>query len=218
MYTSDKLRDVLAMENYRVILKQAVSSPEISEAMEKIGFNAASMKEGSSLIERARKLYDSNLRKKNELLFAHANFIKRKKEVESTFRNHRNKAMLLFRKGSLEADKLAISGQYPGIYSQWVETVRRFYFIAVEDKEIQSGLLRLRLSQDEIKESLTGLEEVENLQTEYIRHKGDSRLLTKEKNEAFMELKEWMRIFFGAARLALREEPELFGSLERHVG
>ena len=218
MNTSDRLRDVLALESYRVVLTQAVSSPEISEALDKIGFNTDLMKEGSGLIEKAREIFDSNLRKKNKLAFAHASFSKRKKEVERKFRDHRNKARLLFQKGSLEADKLAISDQYPGIYAQWVETARRFYSIAAEDKEIQTVLLRFRLSHEEINKSLSGLDEVENLLAEYIRHKGDSSLLPREKNKAFEELKNWMRIFFGTARLALREEPELLGALERHVG
>ena len=49
MNTSDRLRDVLALESYRVVLTQAVSSPEISEALDKIGFNTDLINEGSGL-------------------------------------------------------------------------------------------------------------------------------------------------------------------------
>jgi len=217
MTTLRRLKDVVALAQFEMVLTKARSQAEIAQALDKIGYSPAIVDQGNDFLEIASEKYKANVHKKDEYNYVQADFVKKKQEIDRVYRNHRRKVRLIcINEPSLEK-RLAINGKYPVKYPLWLETVRKFYTLADEDEGIQRKLHGIGLTTKEIKKGLSDITQLEFLLAEKMKLLGDLRLSTAEKNMAFNKLHKWMRIFFSAAKLSLREEPELLGALERHV-
>jgi len=218
MTTLRRLKDVVALEQFGMVLTKAGSQAEIAQALDKIAYSTSILDQGNEFLEKAREKYMENIHNKDEYNYIQADFVKKKKEIDRIYRDHRRKVRLICIDEPRIEQNLAINGKYPRKYPLWLETVRKFYLIANREAKVQNKLLAIGLSKEEIKKGLSDIDKLEILLAEKMKRKGDFRLSTAEKNKAFKDMHKWMRIFFGAAKLALREEPELLGALERHVG
>ena len=85
------------LERFRIALDKAESNPEIAKAMKKIGYGPEQIKEGKDILESTWEIFDANLQKKDELALARTKYSKHKTDLDKRFREHRNKALLLFR-------------------------------------------------------------------------------------------------------------------------
>ncbi len=217
MTTLRRLKDVVALEQFGMILKKAASQAVIAQALERLGYSSAILDHGHDFLTLARDKYNENIRIRDEYTYIQATYIKKKQEIDWTFRDHRRKARLICINDPKLERKLAINGKYPDKYPLWLETVRKFYRLAVREPKVQNKLLSIGLTEEEIIQGRSNIAKLENLLAEKMKYKGDLRLSTAAKNEAFNDLHKWMRIFFGAAKLALRDEPEMMRALERHV-
>lgn len=217
MKTSRKLKDVEALNYYRAVLLTAGTLKEISEALEINGFSSVILEEGQALLKKAREIFDLNLHKKDELASSRLSFVRMKQEVESIFRTHRNKSLLIYKQNHRVLQRLAINGKYPRSYDLWFETVRKFYTVASNDKKIAKGLERLRFTREEIELGLENVARLEELYAAYLKRRGESQRLTVHKNKAFKEIYEWMQVFFGVAKLSLKDAPALMDALYRHL-
>lgn len=201
------------LERFRIALDKAESNPEISRALIKVSYGPEVLREGNDILESTWEIFDENLRIKDELSSARTNFSKYKAEMDSRFREHRKKAMLIFRNDPVAVNKLGIKRKYPTKYSDWIEYMRAFYKAIVENAEIQQSLQRLNFTKEEALEEQENLKKLGALYANSIYYKGVSQNSTKQKNKAFAKLTDWMSVFYGAARLALKKEPELLEAL-----
>ncbi len=215
MTTSNKRSNAATLEKYRIALAKAESNPGIVKALAKLGYVSETLEEGKALLKTTRKLYDANILLKDEFSNAYNEWLSEKENLDRIFRTHRNKARLIFRNEPIVADILAISGKYPRVYVTWLETVRKFYREATGDKEIQHRLQRINLSIKEIEEGQEIFMKVLDLRAKYFLLKGDSKNSIMIKNDAFMKINDWMREFYGVAKLALAKDPELLEALGR---
>jgi len=213
MNTSDRLKDVFALEHYRVVLSKTETYPEIARALEEIGYGPKILEEGRELLKSTREMYEDNIRKKDELSFVKDAFRKQKAKMDRNFRLHRNMAKILLRNDEVKSKKFAFSGAYPRRYAIWIETMRYFYNESARNPEIQESLLNLRFTKEDVEEGLAGIKELERLNAERYYLKGTSEQSTADKRDAFDSLHDWMSGFFARAKLVLKEEPELLEAL-----
>ena len=217
MKTPRKLSNIEALSYYRAVLSTAGTVSDISLALQKNGYTQEVLKEGHTLLDKAKEIYDRNLLKKDELAEARLRYTMKKKEIEAMFRIHRNKALLIFKNYPRELKRLAIDGKYPRTHDHWFETLRKFYTLASKDRKIRLRLERLQLTGEEIESGLKSVLRLENLYAAYLKHKGESQHMTIVKDSAFDELHDWMVVFFSLARLSLKGSPALMSSLARHL-
>lgn len=201
------------LEKFRIALDKAETIPGIAEAMKRIGYGPEVLKEGKEILESTWKIFDANLQKKDELSLARTEFSKHKAEMDSSFREHRKKALLIFRNEPLKADRLAVSGKYPTIYILWAFTMEKFYTEIVKDPEMQQRFQRLNFTMEEAAAELANIEKLDDLFANCYMAKGVSQDSTEQKDKAFVKLTDWMSDFYGAARLALKKEPKLLEAL-----
>ena len=218
MTTLRRLKDVVALQQFGMVLKKAEAHAEIAEALQKIGYSPEILAQGTEFLRIARIKYSENVEKKDRYSFVQADLVKKKQEVERIYREHRQIARLICINDPGLEQKMAINGGYPKKYPLWLESVRKFYVLANRKTDIRKKLLGMGLSSDEFLKGMTDLTQLEILLANKKRLFGDLRLSTAEKNQAFKDLHKWMRIFFAAARLALKDKPELLQALERHLG
>ncbi|MDA3821068.1 MAG: hypothetical protein PF450_00445 [Bacteroidales bacterium] len=197
------------LEKSRIALDKAETNPRIARAMKKHGYGPEVLKEGKDLLESTREIYDENLQIQDEQSLARSTFSKHKKEMDSEFREHREKAKHLFHKDVDVVDKLGLKGKYPTIYVKWRDYMRAFYSVIVESSEIQQRFKRLNFTKDDAEAGLDNVHKLDHLRAKWINEKGISQNSTQQKNKAFAELNEWMSVFYGVAKMALKNEPEL---------
>ena len=91
--------------------------------------------------------------------------------------------------------------------------MEKFYTEIVKDPEIQQRFQRLNFTKEEAAAELANIKKLDAMFAKRMRLKGESKHSTKRKNKAFAKLTDWMSDFYGAARLALKKEPELLEAL-----
>jgi hypothetical protein len=217
MATKPKHSEAETLEVYRVALENAENQTEIAAIMAELGYDSTVIEEGKTLLSETRSAYDLNKTEDDETSAVYADFSSKKSQLEDTFTLHRKKAKVIFRKDSLTADKLAISGAIPRTYIKWLEAAKKFYSVASTDTDIQNKLARLKISSDDLTAANTLITDLETSRAEYLKEKGESQDATKAKDSAFAKMDDWMSEFYAVARIGLEDNPQLLEALGKTV-
>ena len=212
-----KLSEIETLENYRIALENVQSQKVIAELMDELGYDSTLIKEGQKLLSQTREAFENNKTEDDETSESYAKFSQLLEKLEDTYRLHRKKAKVIFRKDTITAEQLGLTGALPRSYAKWLDTVKRFYQIAVSDNEIQNKLKRLRITKNDLNKTLSLIENLESARADYLREKGESQDATKEKDKAFYQLDDWMSEFFAVARIALDDNPQLMEVLGKQI-
>ena len=169
--------------------------------------------EGKTLLTKTLQALDFNKKEDDETTEAYKNFTELKENLAKTYTLHRKKGKVIFRKEPTTLNKLALTGSLPTAYIKWLETVKKFYTVAAADSDIQSKLVRLKITTEEINGTIQLITNLELARAEYLREKGESQDSTKSKDKAFGEIDDWMSEFYAVAKIALEDNPQLLESL-----
>ena len=213
MATRPKLSEAETLEQYRVSLENVENQSEIAGIMSEFGYDSEKIAEGKSLLSETRNSYDLNKTEDDETSEAYNDFSKKKQQLADTYSLHRKKAKVVFRNDSVTADKLEITGTLPQAYIKWLETVKKFYSLALADSDIQTKLSRLKITLDDLSAANALIPEVEATRAAYLKEKGESQDATTIKDAAFAKLDDWMSEFYAVARIALEDNPQLLEAL-----
>ena len=211
------LTEAEALEQYRVALENVESQPEIAAIMAEFGYNETLLAEGKALFTKTREAYDFNKKEDDETSESYQIFSTLKEELAKKYILHRKKAKVIFRKDAVTSNKLSISSSLPKAYINWLETIKKFYTVALASTEIQTKLSRLNLSPEELNETMQSIANLEQARSAYLREKGESQDATKLKDKVFGEMDEWMYEFYAVAKIALEDNLQLLESLGKHV-
>jgi len=107
-----RLKDVVALEQFEMVLTKASSGAAIARVLEKSGYSSEILVMGNEFLETARERYKENVGKKDEYTYIRAAFVKKKQEIDRRYRDHRRKARLICIDEPALEEKLAIQGQY----------------------------------------------------------------------------------------------------------
>ena len=202
-----------ALEQYRVSFENVEKQPEIATIMAEFGYDETLLTEGKTLLTKTRQAFDFNKKEDDETTEAYKNFTELKENLAKTYTLHRKKGKVIFRKEPTTLSKLALTGSLPTAYIKWLETVKKFYTVAAADSDIQSKLVRLKITTEEINGTIQLITNLELARAEYLREKGESQDSTKSKDKAFGEIDDWMSEFYAVAKIALEDNPQLLESL-----
>jgi hypothetical protein len=202
-----------ALEQYRVSFENVEKQPEIATIMAEFGYDETLLTEGKTLLTKTRQAFDFNKKEDDETTEAYKNFTELKENLAKTYTLHRKKGKVIFRKEPTTLNKLALTGSLPTAYIKWLETVKKFYTVAAADSDIQSKLVRLKITTEEINGTIQLITNLELARAEYLREKGESQDSTKSKDKAFGEIDDWMSEFYAVAKIALEDNPQLLESL-----
>jgi len=205
------------LEQFRVALENVENQPKIATIMAEFGYDETLIAEGKALWTTANTAYLSNKTEDDETTEAYANFTRLKEEVMAAYKLHRKKAKVIFRKDELTADKLSITGILPKAYVKWLETIEKFYTVAIAEETIKTKLARLKITADELDQVNVLIFNMKAARAEYLREKGESQDATKVKDQALANLDDWMSEFYAVAEIALEDNPQLLESLSKVV-
>lgn len=217
MATKRTLTEAEALEQYRVSLENVEKQPEIATIMAEFGYDETLLTEGKTLLTKTRESFDYNKKEDDETSVAYNNFTNLKENVSKVYSLHRKKGKVVFRKDETTLKNLGLKGSLPTSYIKWLETVKKFYSVAIGNSEIETKLARLKVTPAELQETITLITELETARAEYLREKGESQDATKLKDAAFREIDDWMSEFYAVAKIALEDNPQLLESLAKFV-
>ena len=217
MATKRTLSEAEVLEQYRVSFENVEKQSEIATIMAEFGYDETLLTEGKTLLTKTRAAFDFNKKEDDETSEAYKNFTTLKENLATTYTLHRKKAKVIFRKESTTLNKLSLSGSLPTAYIKWLETVKKFYTVASSDSEIQSKLVRLKITTEELNGTIEQISNLELARAEYLREKGESQDATKQKDKAFGEIDDWTSEFYAVAKIALEDNPQLLESLGKFV-
>lgn len=207
------ISEVQALEQYRVTFENAASQTQISTTLAEYGYDSATMATGKALYEETRQAFDSNKKETDKSKAAYDIFDSKRKELANIYSFHRKKAKVVFRKDPVTADKLEITGTMPQAYIKWLETVKKFYSLALADSDIQTKLSRLKITLEALTAANALIPEIETTRAAYLKEKGESQDATAIKDAAFAKLDDWMSEFYSVARIAMEDNPQLLEAL-----
>lgn len=217
MATRPKTSEVQTIEQYRIALENAENQSLIATTLAEFGYDSEEIKKGKLIWQDANNAYELNKTEDDETNEAYANFISKKNTLADTYSLHRKKAKVIFRNDNITLEKLGIKGSIPQAYIKWMEIVKKFYQISALDTEIQSKLIRLKITTEELSAANILITELETARAVYLREKGESQDATRTKDEAIAKLDDWMRDFYAVARIGLEDHPQLLESLGKIV-
>jgi hypothetical protein len=217
MATKRTLSEAETLEQYRVALENAESQTEIATIMAEFGYDETLIAEGKALFTQTREAYDLNKKEDDETSESYKNFTTLKESLAKTYTLHRKKGKIIFRKDTITKNKLSLTGSLPTSYIKWLETVKKFYTVASSDTAIQTKLIRLKITTEELNGTIQLISNLELARSEYLREKGESQDATKLKDKAFGEIDDWMSEFYAVAKIALEDNPQLLESLGKFV-
>ena len=206
-----------ALEQYRVSFENVEIQPEIATIMAEFGYDETLLTEGKTLLTKTRQAFDFNKKEDDETSEAYKNFTELKENLAKTYTLHRKKGKVIFRKEPTTLSKLALTGSLPTAYIKWLEVVKKFYTVASADSDVQSKLVRLKITTEELNGTIELISNLELARAEYLREKGESQDATKQKDKAFGEIDDWMSEFYAVAKIALEDNPQLLESLGKFV-
>ncbi len=213
MTTSKKPTEIELLERYRVAFENVEKQSEIATIMAEFGYNAETIAAGKQTYEQCRTLYDKNQTEGQETNEAYAVFDEKRDQLTETYKLHRKKTKIVFRKDPGTLQKLQIDGQIPRSYLKLMESIKVFYQGLSADADLQNKLAGLKMDASQINAAMALIAEVEAARVEYLREVGESQDATKQKDAAFAEIDDWMRDFYAVARIALEDHPQLLETL-----
>lgn len=209
MSTNIKSSELATLELYRVSLENSLAHEKIAATMDEYGYDATQIGQGKTLYAAARAAYDLNKTESDEEMVAYKAFDAKRAELQKIYSEHRKKAKVAFRNDALTAERLLITGTLPQAYLNWLQTVRKFYEIALAETEIQDKLKTLKIDQPKLAAAQALIPEMEALRNDYLVEKGESQDATQAKDAAFARIDKWMGDFYAVAKIAMAEQPQL---------
>lgn len=211
------LSEAEILEQYRVSFENVGNQSEIATIMAEFGFDETLITAGKALFTKTREAFDFNKKEDDETSESYINFTIAKENLAKTYTLHRKKAKVIFRNEPNILNKLALSGSLPTTYINWLEVVKKFYSVAIGNTEIETKLLRLKVTLTDLINAVAKIGELTLARDEYLREKGESQDSTKSKDKAFGEIDDWMSEFYAVAKIALEDKPQLLESLGKFV-
>jgi len=205
------------LEISRIALQNVENNTVIKPLMEALGYNTAKVDEGKALLALAKNKYNANHTLEDNKLKAYKEFEDFRLKIQTEYAKDRKKAKIIFKNEPLTLKELHLKGAQASTYVKWTEVVSIFYNLINTDANIQAKLLPLQVTPAHVTAVLANLDTLAVLRGNYIETIGMAQNATKTKNTEFSTLDNWMSDFFGIARIALAEEPQLLESLGKQV-
>lgn len=217
MPTRPRFSESEILEQYRVSLDNAEKQPAIASALAELGYDTETIAQGKALYNKTRNAFDVNKSEDDETAESYKRWFDLKEELADRYSLDRKKAKVIFRKDEVTKERLGVTGILPKAYVTWLETVKKFYSVALSDTDIQAKLARLKITPEHLNETNQLIAEVEAARSDYLREVGESQNATKIKDAALAELDDWMRDFYAVAKIALDDQPQLLEALGKFV-
>lgn len=206
------------LERSRIALTNAEMHPEIKAALAEFGVDDAKYAEGWQVYNKAKNSWELKKGEESETRLASNSYHTTFSTLEMEFKKHRDLTLILCKKDPDILIQLGVKGRFPTKYNDFFDRCKLFYTVISSNTAIQGKLALIKLTPEVAATCLSELDTLLALRADFDREMGESQMATVSKNEALLELSEWMDDFDTLAKIALYDTPqhlEVLGILVR---
>lgn len=205
------------LQNFGVMFENLSKEGELKTELAEYGYDEAKIAEGKALYNEARKTFDANVKETREESSASLAFQEKYQNVQKMYATHRKKARIVFEDNEDALRQLKLKGGAARAIATSMEEMRAFYLLLDTTPSLLTPLKQLKVTEQEVKNQLEELPEVEKAYAAYLQEKGESQQATRDKNKAFEALDKWASKFYKVAKIALEDRPQLLEILGKSV-
>ncbi|MDO5106607.1 hypothetical protein [Capnocytophaga sp.] len=205
------------LQNFGAMFENLSKEGDLKIEMAEYGYDDAKIAEGKALYDQARKMFDVNVKETREESAASLVFQEKYQNVQKTYATHRKKARIVFEDNEEALRLLKLKGSAARTIATSMEEMRAFYQFLDTTPNLLTALKQLKMTEQDVKNQLQELPEVEKVYASYLQEKGESQQATKDKNKAFEALDKWVSKFYKVAKIALEDRPQLLEALGKFV-
>jgi len=183
-----------------------MEDPALQNRMALYGFPLERMLEGKTLLENAQQMHS----KKDDQYFEWWNLsgeVKKDRETAlDTFVDHVKVARVAFRKKPEILHQLKINRINRSKLWEWTGQAHRFYTLIAEHT---ATMKKFGVTAEELQQAQAGIEALLAMKDQRMKKKAMAETTTQARNAAFNALNAWLVEFRTAARLALKDTPQM---------
>ncbi|MFK8275361.1 hypothetical protein ACI76Y_06740 [Capnocytophaga cynodegmi] len=205
------------LQNFGAMFENLSKEGDLKTELAEYGYDDAKIAEGKALYDEARKTFDANIKETREETSASLAFQEKYQNVQKKYSTHRKKARIVFEDNEEALRQLKLKGSAARAIAAAMEEMRAFYQLLDTTPNLLAPLKQLKINEQDIKNQLQELPEVEKAYATYLQEKGESQQATRDKNKAFETLDKWVSKFHKVAKIALEDRPQLLEALGKFV-
>lgn len=205
------------LQNFGAMFENLSKEGDLKTELAEYGYDDAKIAEGKALYDEARKTFDANIKETREETSASLAFQEKYQNVQKKYSTHRKKARIVFEDNEEALRQLKLKGSAARAIAAAMEEMRAFYQLLDTTPNLLTPLKQLKINEEDIKNQLQELPEVEKAYATYLQEKGESQQATRDKNKAFETLDKWVSKFHKVAKIALEDRPQLLEALGKFV-
>ncbi len=205
------------LENYRLVFTNLSEVANIQEEIAEYGYDDTVINQGKVLYETAKALYEKRQEESAQEKETYDIFAQALEEFSAQYRKDRRKAKVALMNHTQYYELFHLKKQVPQAYLKLIQEAKFFYEQIKNNTETKQLLTRLKLTDELADSQLAQLETVTQHRAKYEKEKGESQQATKDKNQAFEAISEWMREFYAVAEIALEDHPQYLESIGKFI-
>ncbi|ATA68717.1 conserved hypothetical protein [Capnocytophaga canis] len=205
------------LQNFGAMFENLSKEGDLKTELAEYGYDDAKIAEGKALYDEARKTFDANIKETREETSASLAFQEKYQNVQKKYSTHRKKARIVFEDNEEALRQLKLKGSAARAIAAAMEEMRAFYQLLDTTPNLLTPLKQLKINEQDVKNQLQELPEVEKAYATYLQEKGESQQATRDKNKAFETLDKWVSKFHKVAKIALEDRPQLLEALGKFV-
>ncbi|ATA94147.1 MULTISPECIES: hypothetical protein [Capnocytophaga] len=205
------------LQNFGAMFENLSKEGDLKTELAEYGYDDAKIAEGKALYDEARKTFDANIKETREETSASLAFQEKYQNVQKKYSTHRKKARIVFEDNEEALRQLKLKGSAARAIAAAMEEMRAFYQLLDTTPNLLTPLKQLKINEEDVKNQLQELPEVEKAYATYLQEKGESQQATRDKNKAFETLDKWVSKFHKVAKIALEDRPQLLEALGKFV-
>lgn len=196
------------LQNAKILFETLENNSKIAEKLDDYGYSSDEIAKGKSLYTAAQSKYGVNKKETEEERVSYLNFKLKMDDVSKLYREHRNKARLVFKENEIAKVTLGLNEKTSGVIIVLLEEMTRFYANLSQQEPLRKALERVKITEEMVNNQISAVNEAKDLYATYSQEKNESEQATKDKNKAFENLDKWMRELYSYSKYALAEEPQ----------
>lgn len=205
------------LQNFGAMFENLSKEGDLKTELAEYGYDDAKIAKGKALYDEARKTFDANIKETREETSASLAFQEKYQNVQKKYSTHRKKARIVFEDNEEALRQLKLKGSAARAIAAAMEEMRAFYQLLDTTPNLLTPLKQLKINEEDVKNQLQELPEVEKAYATYLQEKGESQQATRDKNKAFETLDKWVSKFHKVAKIALEDRPQLLEALGKFV-
>lgn len=187
-------------------IENALNYPDILKKLSACGYDRKRLQEGKALNEKAQLLQLAKQERYGARIESTKMLESDTSLTKAIYNEHVALARIVFKNRPGMQEKLQISGRRKYGREEWLAQAIAFYS---KTEEIGEAMAKFGITQEVLTQTGAMVEALFAARQQQMQRIGEAQHATDQRDEALREMDDWMKDFRIAARLALKDTPQL---------